>query len=464
MKDVQAATGSFRDPGGRIFFKNGRVFRTVSETAAADFEFTEASGLIPRLEKKGMLAASKKVNKSVLGATGKTARYVLEHDKIPFVSYPYEWPPALLKTAALLQLEILTMALDYGVTLSDASAYNVQFIGARPIFIDRLSFIPYQEGQIWQGYKQFCEQFLFPLMLVAYCGVPYHAWYRGALEGIPLEAIACLLPFSKNFSPGVFKHVTLQNLMQRKAGSITRPEDAGSLKKFHLAKNLYRANLTNMRKLVAGLETHCKCLGEWRDYELDNTYAAAEAKTKKAFVTDYCKKKKPKILWDMGCNTGVYSRAALAAGAGYVVGFDGDLGALELAAAGTLGRDLLPLYMNFANVSPSQGWLQKEREGLEKRQGADGILALALVHHLAISGNIPLDQVVGWLTGLAPAGVIEFVPKGDPMVQRLLLLREDIFPDYDLAHFEKYLKSKAKIVKTEKICSSGRTLYWYQRK
>ena len=121
MKDLQAAAGSFRDPGGRIYLKNGRVFRTVSNTAAADFEFTEASGLIPKLEKDGRLVASKKVSKSFIGAAGRDASYVLEHDKIPFISYPYEWPPALLKTAALLQLDILIEALDYGVTLSDSS-------------------------------------------------------------------------------------------------------------------------------------------------------------------------------------------------------------------------------------------------------------------------------------------------------------------------------------------------------
>lgn len=466
MTDIRPIAGSFRDPGGCLFFKGKKVYRTVTSQAVEDFDFVENTGLIQKLEKNHQIVWSKKVSKSVLGSDGKEAHYVLEHERIPFISYPYEWPFSLLKAAAVLQLDILLEALNHNVTLSDASAYNIQFIGTRPIFIDRLSFIRYREGQIWVGYRQFCEQFLFPLMLACYCDIPYHAWYRGEVEGIPLGATAKIIPFGKKFAPGVFKNITMQNLLQTRAGDIGKEKNAEILKKFQLSRKIFKRNLESLKKLISGLNLKTGPPSEWEDYDKDHSYSSAEEKAKAAFIASFCQKTKPKMVWDLGCNTCAYSGKALTCGADYTVGFDADLGALEKGVARSRSKNLtlLPLYMKLTNVSPSQGWNQHERDGLFERKNADGILALALIHHLAISGNVPLSQIVNWLVDLAPVGVIEFVPKNDAMVKRLLAIREDIFTDYTIEDFRTYLKRGTKIVAEETISKSGRTLFWYQRR
>ncbi|MHA1543984.1 MAG: class I SAM-dependent methyltransferase, partial [Alphaproteobacteria bacterium] len=179
MSKINPVAGSFRDPGGQVFLKNNRVFRTVTKLAADDFDFVEKSGLVEKLEAAGQIVSSKKVGKTANELASANLHTVLEHNKIPFISYPYEWPAQQLKKAALLQLDIMLEGLKHNVTLSDASAYNFQFIGARPIFIDRLSLVPYVEGEIWTGYRQFCEQFLFPLILASSFDLSYHSWYRG---------------------------------------------------------------------------------------------------------------------------------------------------------------------------------------------------------------------------------------------------------------------------------------------
>lgn len=464
MSKIKPVAGSFRDPGGQVFLKNNRIFRTVTRVAAEDFDFVEKSGLVEKLEAAGQMVSSKIVGKTALELDGANLHAVLEHEKIPFISYPYEWPFLNLRKAALLQLDIMLEGLKHGVTLSDASAYNFQFIGARPVLIDRLSLVPYVEGKIWVGYRQFCEQFLFPLILAANFDLPYHGWYRGELEGIPLASMAKLVPFSRRFSPGVFKHVFLQNLFQTRGQGLAKGETAKGLKNLKLSRKIFQANLESMKKLVNKLDATGKKSTEWQNYDLDNTYDSREEKAKIAFIQNFCKKTQPGMVWDLGCNTGAYSEAALGAGAKYAVGFDSDCGALEKATrrASDKNLSLLPLCMNLGNVSPSQGWNQAERDGLRERGPADALLALALVHHLAISGNIPLQQVVEWLLQMAPAGVIEFVPKNDQMVKSLLALRVDIFVDYTLKDFETFLGARAKIVKTEVVSKSGRTLYWYK--
>ncbi|MEE8295650.1 MAG: class I SAM-dependent methyltransferase [Sphingomonadales bacterium] len=464
MSKINPVAGSFRDPGGQVFLKNNRVFRTVTKVAADDFDFVEKSGLVAKLEGRGQIVSSKKVSKTVFGSKIPNLHTVLEHEKIPFISYPYEWPVQQLRKAAILQLDIMLLGLKHGVTLSDASAYNFQFIGSRPVLIDRLSLVPYVEGEIWVGYRQFCEQFLFPLILAATFNFPYHSWYRGELGGIPLASMAKLIPFSKRFSPGVFKHVILQNLFQTKGQGLAKGDSAEGLKKIKLKREIFQANLESMKKLISKLKLGSKAASEWQNYDVDHSYDSEEEKAKIAFIQAFAKKTKPEILWDLGCNTGAYSEAAITAGAGYVVGFDSDLGALAKACqrAEKFNHPLLPLYMNLGNVSPNQGWNQAEREGMAGRGPAGGLLALALVHHLAIAGNIPLSQVIDWLVRMAPTGVIEFVPKNDDMVKSLLALREDIFSDYTADDFEKYLGARAKIVKKLVCSKSGRTLYWYK--
>ena len=205
---------------------------------------------------------------------------------------------------------------------------------------------------------------------------------------------------------------------------------------------------------------------QWINYAQTNAYKSEEERAKEGFVADFTEAVKPAILFDLGCNTGKYARIALGAGAGYVIGFDSDHGALERAFdfAAKTDSPFLPLYQNAFNPSPDQGWSQTERRGLRARAKADAVLALAFLHHLTIGNNVPLPRAVRWILNLAPTGMMEFIPKGDPMIKRMLAFREDIFSEYSIEAFEQYLAKHARIVRTQRITASGRQLYWFERR
>lgn len=455
--------GSFRDPAGRVHVVGGRVFRTVSPRAAADFEAVAASGLHDRLAASGRLVPYRRLDAAEAAGLGLDAPVVLEHPRLPFVSWPYEWPFPALQAAALLHLDLHLDALAAGFTLSDASAYNVQFRGPSPVFIDTLSLRPYRDGEYWLGHRQFCEQFLNPLLMDSLLGVSHAPWYRGSLEGVPATDLAALLPARHWLSWNVAMHVFLQARFQ---GAATR-KGAG---KASAARKLPReglvAMLRGLRSWIARLEAGGPKRTVWSDYAGETSYAPAEAEAKRAFVAGFVGRVRPETVWDMGCNTGDYSAAALAAGARRVVGFDFDRAAAGRAfeRARRENLDFLPLVLDAANPTPSQGWAEVERPGLRGRAEADAVLALALVHHLAIGRNVPLPRVVGWLVDLAPAGVVEFVPKSDPMVGELLRLREDIFDEYDEPHFLAALEERAEVLETARVSASGRLLVSFRRR
>ncbi len=464
MGTIAAEPASFRDPSGQVYEVDGRIFRTITERAADDYRFARDSGVPRRLADEGRLIAAEEVDPTILGPAAASAPIVVEHPRLPFISYPYEWPFPALKAAALLHLDLQIDLLDHGIALSDASAYNVQFIGSRPLLIDLLSLRRYREGEYWTGLRQFCEQFLNPLLLRALLGVNHNPWYRGSLEGLPSQDLARLLPWRRKLSWRVMTYVVMQARLQSSAndkGTV----DAARVRGKGLSKTALLGILTQLRSWIAGLQPADTGKTVWGDYAHANTYTSAAEQAKRRFIAEFAAATKPNLLWDLGCNTGEYSAEALAAGARAVIGFDFDQKALETAFARACrdGLNLLPLFQDAANPSPDQGWNQAERRSLHGRRSADGLLALAFEHHLAIGRNIPLDQVVGWLTGLAPRGVIEFVPKDDETIQRMRALREDILDHYNEEAFTAGLERNARIVRSEAIAESGRRLFWYDR-
>lgn len=457
--------GSFRDPGGRIFHLDSQILRSVTPFAARNFEFVQQSGIIAELASSGRVLPFELVPPEILEEVEPTASFVMEVPKLDFISYPYEWCFSALKEAALLHLDVQLAALQRGVTLSDASAYNVQFNGAKPVFIDHLSFVKYEEGDLWQGHAQFCEQFLNPLILTALLGVQHTAWYRGAQEGIGTEDLSRLLPWRQKISWNIFTHVVLQAKFQRASAGRRQDLNVGGLREVKLPKKNHMAMLMSLKSWIQKLEQRGDRKTTWQDYAKSNSYDLEESDRKYAFIREFAAAREPKVLWDFGCNIGNHCIAALDAGAKYAVGFDFDHGALNAAFNRAREEDLpfQAVYFDAANPSPSQGWASKERQGLKERGNADAIFALAFVHHLAISRNIPFDQLLDWIMDFAPSGVIEFVPKNDPMVKELLLFRPDIFPDYTEEFFLNHIGSRARIVKSEKVTSEGRLLVWFDQ-
>ena len=457
--------GSFRDPKGHVYQVENKIYRSITSKGIGDFESVKSTGILDDLVKDELLVPWEEVTDIDLGPETIKAIKILEHPKIDFISYPYEWTSSGLKSAALLHLNIQIRALKHNVVLSDASAYNIQFNGTNPVFIDHLSFRPYHEGEYWLGHRQFCEQFLAPLLLQSISGITYHSWYRGSIEGISLTDTAKLLPWKVLFSPQILSNIILPVYFEKnnRRGNNKNVSEKISQKK--LPKNAYMGMLVSLRKFISNLESFKNVKTIWEDYDKNNIYTSNEASLKRDFIREFSDQVKPRILGDIGCNTGEYSEVAINAGANKIIGFEYDLGALELSFKRAVKNnlDFLPLYLDVANPTPSQGWMQSERQGIVERKNADSILSLALIHHLCIGRNIPMNDVIQWLVDLSPTGIIEFVPKSDPMVQELLQLREDIFDDYSKDTFKSTLSKVARIEKSKIVTKSGRELFWYVR-
>jgi ribosomal protein L11 methylase PrmA len=450
--------GSFRDPDSRVLYEGSSVLRALSAGGLADFEMLQDSGL---LEDPRLIGTERLRGASV--PTDVTAEAVLRHDRVPFVSYPYEWTFSMLQDAALLQLDLLLAAVDHDLMLKDASAYNVQFRGSRPVFVDVGSFERLRETELWVGYRQFCMHFLFPLWLQAHRNVAFQPLLRGAIDGIPAAQVRAMSSLRDAFRRGYLTHVYLQaRLDQRDTGPRGRLE--AQLARPGLGTRLIRANVTKMRRLVQGLRW-TPASGVWTTYGAHNSYTLDDAARKDAFVEAAASTRRWSLAWDLGCNEGRHARI-VARHADAVVALDADPGTVELLyrdlrKSGSTG--ILPLTMNLADPSPGLGWRGVERGPLLARGRPELVLALALVHHLSIGCNIPLANVVDWLASIGGAVVAEFPSREDPMVARLLSAkREGLHSDYERGHFERCLAERFHVRRTEVLGSGTRVLYYVE--
>jgi ribosomal protein L11 methylase PrmA len=451
---------SYRDPAGYVHERHGKLYRTVLPWGAARYGAVRGSGFLERAAASGRLIEGREVDPAVLRDEAPDAVHVLEHPAVAFVSHPYEWTFSGLRAAALLTLDLHLEALTSGVTLSDASAFNVQFAGPRPVFIDYLSFVPYEAGQVWLGYRQFCEQFLNPLLLTAKAGVAFQARYRGGPEGIPAAELSALLPWRARLDPRVALHVWLRGRLERR---VTARATARA-KAVRLPLSALVNNLESMRGWIAALAPRSRAT-PWEAYERSTHYTPEEHAQKAQFVGDAIAAARPNVVWDLGCNAGAYAEVALTRGAGLVIGFEADPGAADAAYRRAAERRLsfLPLVVDVANPSPDLGWRQVERAGMAARRNADAVLCLALLHHLVLGRNLPLAQVIEWLVDLAPRGVLEFVPREDPMAAQLVALKPDIAPEYKRDTAAALLAARARVERTAVVTASGRTLFAWSR-
>ncbi|RPJ72174.1 MAG: methyltransferase [Acidobacteria bacterium] len=461
MPDAVLEPGSFRDRSARVFYHHGEVFRALSARALEQWEALSATEFHARFVAQGRMIRSERVDLDMAlppGAVGWAA--ALRHEAVPFVSYPYEWSFGMLQDAALLQLDLLIAALDEGLTLKDASAYNVQWRGTVPVFVDVASFEKWTPGEPWMGYRQFCQLFLYPLLLVAYRDVPFHPWLRGSLEGVDAESCQKVLGVRTLLRPGVATHVYLQSRAQAACADTMRDVRA-ELRAAGFNTRLIKSNARSLRKLVAGLRWRRRP-STWSEYARDHHYNDTDLATKTNFVRAAAASRPHHLAWDLGCNTGTFSRVA-ANHARQVVAIDGDHLAVERlyqALKAERNATILPLVVNLADPSPDLGWRLLERKQLTARGRPDLVLCLALVHHLVIGANIPLSEFLDWLAGLGADIVIEFVTREDPMVRSLLRNRDDQYADYRLDVFERELAARCAVVRRQPLACETRVLYW----
>jgi hypothetical protein len=449
---------SFRDPSGFLFWKDGTLYRRVSAVYGDDYDHLMQSGLYDSLVAAGLLVAHEEALRDDV-PTASTYK-VLRPDVIPFISYPYEWSFSQLKDAALATLQIQRKALDFGMSLKDASAYNIQFTRGRPILIDTLSFERYREGQPWPAYRQFCQHFLAPLALMGHRDVRLSQLLRVYVDGIPLDLASSLLPLRTRLSFPLLTHVHLH------ARSQKHFEDRAVDTK---GRGVSRLGLLG---LVGNLESAVKKLRwkprgtAWAEYYEDASYSDEALEQKKRIVADFLDRAGPHTVWDLGANVGLFSR--IASGKGMrTISFDMDPAAVERNYLDCVEKgetDVLPLVLDLTNPSPNVGWANQERMSILERGPADAVLALALVHHLAIGNNLPFDKIASFFSKICNWLIVEFVPKSDLQVQRLLRTREDIFYDYTEQSFFDAFEGYFEVEDSVRIDGMQRSVYLMRKR
>ena len=463
MTNLYYEPGSFRDPAGKIFYKNGKVYRKLSETGAKRFDYLKKDNLLEELIKKEFIVKTSETNGRQIDDKLKGEK-ILEHEKIDFISYPFEWTFNQLKDAALFHLDFQIYLLNKNAKLIDASAYNIQFKDNKPIFIDVLSIDEYKDGEFWYAHKQFCENFFNPLLLSSRKGVSFNNWFRGNLEGIQTSDLNSLLNFFDFTSPSVFINVFMMNKLDER--SKINPKKASDKVKFSkkFSKKSFINLLSQMRNFISKLKSKKK-ISDWDTYEENNTYQVQEEEDKLSVIKNFVDKHNPSFLVDLGCNEGKYSEYASKQKNVKVVGIDFDLNVLDRAYIKSKKNkpNFFPMYVDFSNPSSNLGWAGSERKGLQERSNFDCVIALALIHHLVIAKNIPLEDVIKWIVSFAPSGLIEFVPKEDPTAKIMMSLKGDIFKDYEEKKFETLLSKYAKIKNISNVTSTNRKIYEFNK-
>jgi hypothetical protein len=449
-----ASAASFRDPRGFVFTRDGVVYRQISEAHADDYDRLMNSGLYQALTDEGSLVPHVEVSEDLAFSPG--AYKVLRPERVPFVSYPYEWGFAQLRDAALLTLSIQSAAMARDLTLRDGSAFNVTFHRGRPIFLDTTSLGILEEGRPWVAYRQFCQHFVAPLALMAYRDVRLGQLSRVSLEGIPLDLTRELLPGKTRAKAGLMMHVRLHASSQQRHEADESP---AAQKPF--SRRSFEGLIESLRRTIESLPEAAGA-SVWRKYYTEAEHYSDEASNRKLqLVDEWIAEVAPETVWDLGANTGRFSR--IASGKGIeTVAIDSDPFCVDEAYRESLrsgDRHLTAIVSDLTNPSPALGWANEERSSLEERGPADLVLALAVVHHLAIGNNVPLPMVIDYFARIGHRAVIEFIPKTDPKVRQLLRDREDIFADYSEEVFEKSLAERFRVVHREPLADSGRTLY-----
>ena len=449
---------SFRDPAGYVFRRGGVLYRGIRGPGRPHYETLMSSGLYEELVAANLLVPHEEI--SAGGDGPQEGAAIIRPEEIPFISYPYEWSFSQLQDAALATLEIEKRALGRGMTLIDASAYNIQFLGGRPVLIDTLSLRRAVEGQPWTAYRQYCQHFLAPLALMSLRDVRLGQLLRVHIDGVPLDLASSLLPFRSLLRPSLLLHLHLHARSQKRYAGRKAPVTGARVSRqarLGLIDSL-ESGTRNLRWRAEGTE--------WADYYDDTNYTPDALADKRRVVEEFIADAQPRTVWDLGGNIGTFSRTAAALGA-QVISFDIDPVCVErnyLRVRAEKEPGILPLLMDLANPSPAAGWDNRERMSLFERGPADAVLALALIHHLTIGNNVPLDKAAAFFARAGRRLLIEFVPKSDSQVKRLLVTREDIFDRYTREEFERAFGGHFEVRRRVPLAGSERVLYIMERR
>ncbi|MBN1589115.1 MAG: class I SAM-dependent methyltransferase [Pirellulales bacterium] len=474
--EAQFDSGSFRDPCGSVFYHEGNVYRAVDDETFALVERLEADGLLASLIASGRLIDTSIVRPleadfDVLREIA-SGRRVLRHRAVPFVSYPCEWTFSMLADAAAEQLALQLRLLEHGYSLKDASAYNTQFLGAQAVFIDVPSIEVPARADLWIAYGQFCRMFLFPLLLGRYRAVDTKGYFLSHIDGMEVEQVYRTLGAATSLRPILLVDVFLQRLLQKRGADSVRLARAGHGTASNGAASVaaQQFNLRRLSRKIDALAASRRWPSRWSRYAAANSYSPDAEEEKASFVEAVMRRHRPRAVLDVGCNTGRYSRIAVHAGA-RTVAIDSDHDCVDrlYRQARDEGLDLLPVWMDVANPTPGTGFRNSERTSfLDRVHGGptrfDLVLALALVHHLLVVSRIPLPEISRLLADLTEQWlVVEFIPVDDPMFQRLLALRENIYTHVTQEHFEQVFSTDFRIDARQKLPECGRTLYLMER-
>lgn len=446
--------GSFRDPEGSVFLFNGSAYRTFTENSLPKIEKLLSTDFFQKyVEEKRIIKTTIIKNKFSKDNLVK-GEYILQHTMIPFITYPYEWSFSMLKDGALLVLNLLKDCLQNGYILKDGTAWNVTYNNGKMIFFDVLSIDIYEEGQTWDGYNQFCCEFLYPLLLKSYKDIDFHNFFKGTLSGIEPRIAKQMFSIKDLLKPGVFKHVFLN----AKFSENKRIASSTVKNIIKLPKQSLISIVNGLIKVIEGLKSKSNH-SVWIDYPQNNTYEAQAAKQKADFIEKFCQKLlNNSTIIDLGCNTGTYS--FITAKTHKVIASDIDSDCIDTIYKheNINDKSITPIVINLMNPSSSCGWALQERKSIFERLRVEGFLALALIHHICIANNVPLERFVSFLSQIASKGVLEWVGKEDPMVEFLLRNRIDVFQDYTWDHFEKSVSKYFKITDTMPLNNGTRIL------
>lgn len=452
---IERVPGSFRDPAGFVYIREGVLYRQINRSFGSTWDAFVSSGLHAELVEKGLLVPIRNADIGLSLSNG--AHAVVRPEALSFVSYPYEWCFSQLQDAALTTLQLMRLAMNRGFWLRDATAFNIQFHLGKPVQIDSLSFEHYREGSAWPAYGQFCRHFLAPLALAAFIDLRLIGLLREHVDGVPLDLASRILPSKTKLNPGLLAHIH----MHAAAGVKSGGEDQAAPSRA-IPKNAILGMIDSLERVIKSLKAPT-IPTTWGGYYGFTNYDETAFELKKAIVREMTEAVNPKRIWDLGANSGVFSEAVAGTGR-HVVAWDGDPLAVE--AAYTKWRkekrtDLLPLLQDFSNPSPALGWAHRERQSMAERGPVDLTISLALIHHLAIGNNVPLPMIAAWLRSLGTACLIEFVPKEDSQMKRMLSSREDIFDDYHEDGFLAAFKAHFELKDRRPIEGTARTLFLF---